>query len=192
MGMYKYIKKAYQDGNAELDKEIRARQMDWRAENAISRIERPTNVASARAIGYRAKEGIFVMRVRVERGGKQRPTINKGRRSRNFGQRFVMGKSYQWMAEERANKKFPNLEVLNSYKAGEDGIYCWYEVIMADPMHPAIIADKQLNWLSNPKNTGRVYRGLTSAGKRGRGLLWKGKGAEKHRPSLNAHKDSGK
>ncbi|MDP3765404.1 MAG: 50S ribosomal protein L15e, partial [Nanoarchaeota archaeon] len=34
-------------------------------------------------------------------------------------------------------------------------------------------------------------RGLTSAGKRGRGLLHKGKGAEKLRPSLRAHQRKG-
>lgn len=192
MGAYKYIRNALQERNAEVLIEQRKRLIDWRAENAISRIERPTNLPDARRLGYRSKDGIILVRVRLGRGGKQRPTINKGRRSRNFGQRFVMGKSYQWMAEERANKKFPNLEVLNSYNVGRDGIYYWFEVIMIDANHPAIKNDKILRWIANGKHKGRVYRGLTSAGRKGRGLLYKGKGAEKHRPSLNAHKDRGK
>jgi large subunit ribosomal protein L15e len=192
MGMYKYIKKAYQERSAELENEIRKRQIDWRAENSVQRIERPTNLSSARRLGYRAKEGIMMVRVRLPRGGKQRPSIRHGRRSRNFGQRFVMGKGYQLMAEERANKRFPNLEVLNSYMAGKDGTSYWFEVILVDPVSPSIIKDKQLNWMSNPKHTGRVYRGLTSSGKKSRGLMYKGKGAEKHRPSMNAHLDRGK
>ena len=56
------------------------------------------------------------------------------------------------MAEERANKRFPNLEVLNSYNVGKDGIYYWFEIILVDPMHPAIIKDVDLNWVSNPKH----------------------------------------
>ena len=39
---------------------------------------------------------------------------------------------------------------------------------------------------------GRAYRGKTSAGKRGRGLFNKGKGAEKLRPSLKANLNRGK
>ena len=62
---------------------------------------------------------------------------------------------------------------------------------------PAIIADKQLGVFSqaNGHNShrGRAARGLTSAGKRGRGLSRsKGKGAEKLRPSLKANLNRGK
>lgn len=46
--------------------------------------------------------------------------------------------------------------------------------------------------MSNSSNRGRAYRGKTSAGKRGRGLYNKGKGAEKLRPSLAANKNRGK
>ena len=101
--------------------------------------------------------------------------------------RKVVGKNYQWIAEERANRKFPNLEVLNSYYVGEDGKYYWYEVILVDPQAPEIKADKELNWICSGKHRGRVFRGLTSAAKKSRGLRKKGKGAEKIRPSLRAH-----
>jgi len=43
-----------------------------------------------------------------------------------------------WIAEERAAKKYPNLEVLNSYYVTEDGSHKWYEVILVDPHHPVI------------------------------------------------------
>ena len=103
-----------------------------------------------------------------------------------------MAKSIQRIAEERTAKHYPNLEVLNSYWVGEDGTHKYYEVILVDPNHPAIRADPKINWICNPANRGRVFRGLTSAGKKGRGLLYKGKGAEKIRPSIGSHDRTGK
>ena len=86
-------------------------------------------------------------------------------------------------AEERAQKHYPNLEVLNSYWLGEDGKQKFYEIILVDPDHPQVIADRKIDWIGAPAQSGRVYRGLTSAGREGRGLRWKGKGAERMRPS---------
>jgi large subunit ribosomal protein L15e len=73
-----------------------------------------------------------------------------------------------------------------------DGLHEWFEIIMVDPHHPVIKADKTINWICSSKQKGRAFRGLTAAGKAGRGLKWKGKGAEKVRPSINAHKHQGK
>ncbi len=187
--MYKYVSKLNKSRPEAFVLLQRQRQIDWRAESAIHQIEYPTNVARARSLGYRAKQGIVLVRVRVPRGGKQRPSIRHGRRSRNLGQNFVMGKNFQWIAEERANKRFNNLEVLNSYNVGKDGLHYWFEVIMIDPHHPAVKKDPKLK---NFTRTGRVYRGITSAGRKSRGLMYSGKGAEKVRPSLNAHKDQAK
>jgi len=61
-------------------------------------------------------------------------------------------------------------------------------VILVDKMHPSIIADKRISWISEKKHTGRAFRGLTSAGRRSRGLLNKGKGAEKVRRKPNPKK----
>ena len=110
--------------------------------------------------------------------------------------KITMAKNTQRIAEERVNRHFPNLEVLNSYWDGQDGKHKYFEVIMIDTHHPAIINDKQLGVFSraNGKHAhrGRAYRGKTSAGKRGRGLHKKGKGAEKLRPSLRANLNRGK
>jgi large subunit ribosomal protein L15e len=76
----------------------------------------------------------------------------------------------QLIAEERAAKRFPNLEVLNSYWAGEDGQHKWFEVILVDVHHPAVRNDVDVNWLCARSQKGRVFRGLTSAGKKMRGL----------------------
>ncbi|MEM2890654.1 MAG: hypothetical protein QW358_04905, partial [Candidatus Hadarchaeum sp.] len=64
----------------------------------------------------------------------------------------------------------------------------YYEVIMIDPHHPAIKSDPQLSWIVAREHRGRVYRGLTHAGKKSRGLIRKGKGAERMRPSVRARK----
>jgi large subunit ribosomal protein L15e len=58
---------------------------------------------------------------------------------------------------------------------------------MIDPLHPVIKSDKTLSWISEKQHTKRALRGLTSAGRKSRGLMYKGKGAEKVRPSLKAH-----
>jgi len=94
-------------------------------------------------------------------------------------------KNLQLIAEERVARKFPNLEVLNSYYVAEDGLQKWFEVILVDPSHPAIKNDPNINWICNKSNRRRVFRGLTSSGKKMRGLRHKGVGAEKVRPSAN-------
>jgi large subunit ribosomal protein L15e len=78
--------------------------------------------------------------------------------------------SYQWVAEQRANKHFPNLEVLSSYNIGKDGKHYFFEVILVDPETPEIKNDSTINWICNTTNRKRVYRGLTTAGKKSRGL----------------------
>jgi len=116
-----------------------------------------------------------------------------GRKPRSLGVRkYTPQKSRQWIAEERAARKYPNLRVLNSYWVGSDHKWVFYEVILVDPNHPAIYNDPDINWICDPVHKGRVHRGLTSAGKKSRGLRRKGKGAEKIRPSLAAHGNRGK
>lgn len=166
---------------------IRDRMREWRKGPAVVRIEKPTKLDRARALGYKAKQGVVVARVRVRKGGRRKPRPSKGRKPKHMGVRkLTPAKSIKLIAEERCARKFPNLEVLNSYGVGEDGQYKYYEVILLDPSHPAIRNDPQLGWVSKPPHRGRVFRGLTSAGKRSRGLLRKGKGAEKVRPSARA------
>ncbi|MDP6905953.1 MAG: 50S ribosomal protein L15e [Candidatus Thalassarchaeaceae archaeon] len=171
----------------------RDRMAEWRRDPVINRIERPTRLDAARRMGYKAKQGVVMVRTRVRRGGLRKSKINMKRKPSKMGMlKITMAKSTQRIAEERVARKFPNLEVLNSYWVGEDGKNKFFEVILVDPSHPSIQADKQLGWVAERRHTGRVYRGKTSAGKRGRGLRRKGKGAEKIRPSLKANKNRGK
>ncbi|MCI4328395.1 MAG: 50S ribosomal protein L15e, partial [Thermoplasmata archaeon] len=120
----------------------------------------------------------------VRRGGQRKRAIIAGRRPKRKGiLRMTLAKSVQRIAEERAQKHYPNLEVLNSYWVGEDGKEKFFEVLLVDPAHPQIIHDRQLGWIVGAPHKGRVFRGLTRAGREGRGLRWKGKGTERMRPS---------
>lgn len=167
------------------------RMIEWRKEPVIVRVKHPTRIDRARALGYKAKQGYIVVRVRVRRGGLRKRRIKMGRKPSKKGiLKITMGKSIQRIAEERASKKYPNMEVLNSYWVGQDGKQKYYEVILVDPHHPVIKSDPKINWIAEKK--GRAERGLTSAGKKGRGLRNKGKGAEKVRPSIRAHDRKGK
>lgn len=191
--LYSYVRKAWQEQGHGVVKELEwARHVEWRRGPSFVRLDKPTRLDRARELGYRAKQGFVIVRARVRRGGLRKHTIRGGRRAKRKGiLKITMKKSIQRIAEERVAKRYPNLEVLNSYWIGEDGGHKYYEVILVDPHHPVIKSDPKINWICEPEHRGRAYRGLTSAGKKGRGLLHKGKGAEKVRPSLGAHNRKG-
>lgn len=185
MGYLKYIRDIWRRPRENIL--WKERLIQWRTEPTTLRIEHPTRIDRARSLGYKAKQGYIIVRQRLSRGGRLRPKIRSGRRSKHFRRRKIVSKSYQQIAEERAVSKYPNLEVLNSYWVGQDGRFYWYEIILIDKYHPSILADKRIAWIAEKQNTRRVFRGLTSAGKKSRGLMRKGKGAEKIRPSQRAN-----
>ncbi|MGI0093714.1 MAG: hypothetical protein ACREA8_06380 [Nitrosotalea sp.] len=41
-------------------------------------------------------------------------------------------------------ERFPNMDLLGSYYVHQDGLYLWYEVILADIAHPRIVKDKEI------------------------------------------------
>jgi large subunit ribosomal protein L15e len=185
---YKYIAEAWATQEKSFVGELmRQRLIEWRRQPTIFRVEKPTRLDRARKLGYKAKQGFIIIRVRVRRGGLRKQRPKAGRRPKRMGvKKFKPAKSLRLIGEERAAKKFPNLEVLNSYWVGEDGRSKWFEIVMVDPDHPVIKADKDINWVCQKQHHGRVFRGLTSAGKKVRGLREKGRGAEKFRPSKKA------
>ncbi len=156
------------------------RAIEWRGQPTVLRIEKPTRIDRARTLGYKAKQGFVMVRARVRRGSLRRPRPRSGRRPKRMGvAKLKPAKSLKLIAEERAARKFPNLEALNSYWVWEDGRYKWFEVIMVDPSHPVVRSDEDVNWICERVHRGRVFRGLTSAGKKVRGLRRRGLGAEK-------------
>jgi large subunit ribosomal protein L15e len=182
---YKYIAEAWsKPEKSYLDKLMSQRLIEWRKQPTVTRIERPTRLDKARKLGYKAKQGFVVARTKVRRGGLRKQRPKAGRRPKRMGvAKFKPAKSLRLIAEERTARKFPNLEVLNSYWVGEDGRSKWFEVILLDPNSPRIKTDKNVNWIAQNHHHRRVLRSLTSAGKKVRGLRGKGRGAEKVRPS---------
>jgi len=190
---YEYMSEQWKKPDTTYKSPQQQRLIKWRKEENFVRVEKPLRIDRARALGYKAKPGYIVARAKVRRGGLRKHTIKAGRKPSAKGiKKISAAKSTQRIAEERTAKRYPNMEVLNSYWVGDDGKNHFYEVILVDPVHPAILKDKKINWISNVSNKRRVLRGKTSAGQKGRGLRHKGKGAEKIRPSIRAKETKGK
>jgi len=187
-GMYYYIKQAWKQPDS---KTLRERMIQWRASEAQVKVDKPLRLDKARALGYKDKSGFVIIRIRLKRGGHHRPRPNAGRRSKRMHTRKTLKMSYKWIAEQRVQNKYTNLEVLNSYLIGKDGIYAFYEVICVDPQRPEIQNDPNLKWIVNPVNRKRASRGLTSSAKKSRGLMNKHP-TSKVRPSVRAGLRRGK
>ena len=142
MPAYTEISKTWQGIFHEKKGDIRARAVLLRKEPAMLRVERPWRLDRARAIGYKAKEGVVVVRMRVSRGGmrKQRPV--SGRRPKHMGVLKIKSDvSAQQVAERRVSERHPNMKLLGSYPVWQDGIHAWFECVLIDPLHPAIKGD---------------------------------------------------
>ncbi|MBI2084785.1 MAG: 50S ribosomal protein L15e [Candidatus Aenigmarchaeota archaeon] len=170
-GMYQFLREAWKKPKESLGDAYKQRLIEFRTEHVVTRVERPTRLDRARELGYKAKLGYVIARVRVKKGGRRRRKPDKGRKPKKAGLvHFTPKKSLQWIAEEKAQRRFSNLEVLNSYWVVGDGKHDWYEIILINPNHPSIVNDPKTAWIRNPANRRRVYHGLTSQGKRSRGL----------------------
>ncbi len=125
--------------------ELRAKAIQWRKENALMRIERPSRIQRARRLGYKAKQGIVVVRMRVGKGNMRKKRPVAGRRPKHLGVlRIKPALSMQRVAERRVLERFPNMDLLGSYYVHQDGLYLWYEIILADIAHPRITKDKEI------------------------------------------------
>ncbi len=161
---------AYQYIKENLRANLKSKMIGWRKQETVTRIEKPSDIGRARILGYKDKKGIIVVRVKLKRGGRKRHRVNRNRRSKRQHSSKILKMNYRWVAESRASKKYPSLEVLNSYLLAKDGIHYFFEVMLVDRNQPTVQSDKNLNWLCSSKNRNRALRGLTSAGKKSRGL----------------------
>ena len=191
MGAYKYLEEIWKKKQSDLMRFVlRMRTWEYRQLPAIHRCSRPSRPEKARKMGYKAKQGFVVYRVRIRRGGRKKP-VRKGIINGKPKSQGVIGlkmkKSLRAVAEQRVGKKLGNLRVLNSYWVGQDSTFKFYEVILVDPSHKAIRRDPKINWIARPVMKRRDERGLTSAGKKFRGLKKKGVADNKNRPSRNAN-----
>ena len=148
--MYRHLQQAWKRPDKSYVKDLmRERVITWRRQPSIVRVEKPTRLDRARRLGYKAKKGFVVARVRVRRGGRRKSRPKMGRRQKRMGvAKITPAKSIKLIAEERVARKYPNLEVLSSYWVWEDGVSKWYEIIMVDPNSPSIKSDKDVGWIS--------------------------------------------
>ncbi|MCL7043217.1 hypothetical protein MKW94_012749 [Papaver nudicaule] len=133
----------------------RVRCWEYRQHPSICRVTRPTRPDKARRLGYKAKQhsisfsinacslhvpigGLFKYR----RGGRKRP-VPKGivyGKPKNQGiTQLKFQRNKRSVAEERAGRKLGGLKVLNSYWINEDSTYKYFEIILVDAAHNAIV-----------------------------------------------------
>lgn len=155
MGYLKYVKALYKKPKESLGSLYKERLIQFRKEGTVVRLEKPTRIDRARGLGYKAKKGFFVVRVKVKRGGKMRPRFMSGRKTKQYRRKKVIDKSYNNIAEERAARAHNNCEVIGSYEILRDGNYYWFEVILAD--RTKVSTYEGYEWVAN--NPGRVFRG---------------------------------
>ena len=125
--------------------ELRQKAVIWRNQNAVTRVEKPSRIARARRLGYKAKQGIIVIRMRVGTGGMRKQRPRGGRRPKHLGVTKIKADvSMKQVAERRVLERYPNMKLLGSYFLYKDGMHYWFEIILADPSHPRIAKDKEM------------------------------------------------
>jgi len=187
MSLTKYLRLAWRKPDVKI---LRERMIEWRKGESIVKVEKPLRLDRARALGYKAKKGVTVVRIRIKRGGHKKSRPNKARRTKRLHIRKNLKMNYKEIAESRVARKYNNMEVLNSYQVGKDGMNYFFEVILVDRVAPEIKSDKELGaFVKAPKK--RSLRGITSAGRKARGLRNSPIKAPKVRPSLRANRRRG-
>jgi len=174
MGAYKYIQEIHRKKQSEVMRFLqRVRCWQYRQLNSVHRVPRPTRPEKARRLGYKAKQGYVVYRCRVRRGTRKRQNpkgIVYGKPSNQGINQLKWKRSLQSKAEERVGRRCQALRVVNSYWVGQDSTFKFYEIICVDPAHSVIRRNPETQWLTKPVAKHRELRGLTSAGRKSRGL----------------------
>ncbi|XP_016412866.1 60S ribosomal protein L15 [Sinocyclocheilus rhinocerous] len=181
MGAYKYMQELWRKKQSDVMRFLlRVRCWQYRQLSGLHRAPRPTRPDKARRLGYKAKQGYVIYRIRVRRGGRKRPVpkgATYGKPVHHGINQIKFARSLQSVAEERAGRHCGGLRVLSSYWVGEDSTYKFFEVILIDTFHKAIRRNPDTQWITKAVHKHREMRGLTSAGKKSRGL---GKGHKFH------------
>lgn len=191
MGAYKYLAELWKRKQSDVLRFLlRVRAWEYRQLPVVYRATQPTRLDKARRLGYKAKQGFVIVRVAVRRGGRKRPNskgIVYGKPKHHGINQLKFARNLRSVAEERAGARFTNLRVLNSYWINQDATHKYFEIIMVDQSHKAIRLDPRINWIVNPTHKRREKRGLTSAGRQGRGLRVRGHRANKIQGGSSRH-----
>ncbi len=156
MGSYAEISKTFRNEYSSRDSLYKERLVKWSSEPVVMRADKPTNIARARSLGYKAMQGVIIARVRVNKGKRKRSKPDGGRKPSKSGRFFSRAKSLQRIAEEKAARKFRNCEVLNSYFVGSTGQKVFYEIILLDRASKSVSANPLYNGIISQK--GRAFR----------------------------------
>ncbi|KAK6535493.1 60S ribosomal protein L15 [Orbilia ellipsospora] len=174
MGALKYIEELQKKKQSDvLQFLLRVRCWHYRNLAVCHRASRPSRPDKARRLGYKAKQGYVIYRIRVRRGGRKRPVpkgATYGKPTNQGVNQLKYQRSHRSTAEERVGRRCGNLRVLNSYWVNQDSTYKYFEVILVDPQHKAIRRDARINWIVKPVHKHRESRGLTATGKKSRGI----------------------
>ncbi|KAK2094373.1 60S ribosomal protein L15 [Saguinus oedipus] len=148
--------------------------------SVLHRAHCPTCPDKLSQLGYKAKQGYVIYRIRVCHGDSKCP-VPKGASYSNPVHHGVnqlkFAQSLQPVAEEQAGSHCWSLRVLNSYWVGEDSTYKLLEVILIDPFHKAIRRNLDTQWITTLVHKHKEVSGLTSVGQKNRSL---GKGRKFH------------
>jgi large subunit ribosomal protein L15e len=142
LALYRQIGETWQKVSREKYGDIRERAVALRRGPTMERLERPSRLDKARMFGYKAKEGVVVIRIKVNKSGMRRQRPVSGRRPKHLGVlRMRSDEPVQKVAERRVKERHSNLKLLGSYQLWVDGKHRWFECVMIDPLHPAIKND---------------------------------------------------
>uniref|UniRef100_A0A643ATE7 Ribosomal protein L15 n=1 Tax=Balaenoptera physalus TaxID=9770 RepID=A0A643ATE7_BALPH len=119
MGAYKYIQELWRKKQSDVMRFLlRVRCWQYCQLSALHRAPRPTRPDKACRLGYKAKQGSVIYRVRGRRGGRKRP-VAKGvtycKPVHHGVNQLKLARSLQSVAKERAGRHCGALRVLNSY-----------------------------------------------------------------------------
>uniref|UniRef100_A0AAY5F1E6 Ribosomal protein L15 n=1 Tax=Electrophorus electricus TaxID=8005 RepID=A0AAY5F1E6_ELEEL len=131
MGAYKYMQELWRKKQSDVMRFLlRVRCWQYRQLSALHRAPRPTRPDKARRLGYKAKQGYVIYRVRVRRGGRKRPVpkgATYGKPVHHGVNQIKFARSLQSVAEERAGRHCGGLRVLNSYWGDARSHVRWQE-----------------------------------------------------------------
>merc|ERR1712093_787957 len=154
MGAFKYLTELHKRKQSDVLRFLlRVRCWEYRQLAVLHRASRPSRPDKARRLGYKAKQGFVVYRIRVRRGNRKRPVpggITSGKPKNQGVGGLKFNRNLRSVAEERAGKVCGNLRVLNSYWINQDATFKYFEVILVDPSHNAIRNDHRMQWITLP------------------------------------------
>eukprot|EP00913_Durusdinium_trenchii_P005713 g5331.t1 len=186
MGAYKYLEEMWRKKQSDVMRFLaRMRNWEFRQLPAVHRCSRPTRPDKARKVGYKAKQGYCIYRVRVKRGDRKKRVakgIVYGKPVNQGINKWKAVRNLRSIAEERVGRKCGSLRVLNSYWVAQAGRSV--EKLQKNRFLFGVI--ETLPRICKPVMKHRELRGVTAAGRKARGLLKKGKRATKLRPSARA------